>query len=262
MEIIDNKKNDAQHRACRSSRRHCGTYLLAGVFIILGLLFLGRNLGFIDTRLFRIFVSWQMLMVVIGLHLIISHKHNFSGTILIAIGAILLAPKILGDNACSYGVYWPVIFILIGVLILLNSRRIFRPRCKRRGYYYNKDRHFNGSADCSKDGFLNSVTTFGSIKHIILDPVFKGGVVKNSFASTIIDFNHTTLDAEEVYLDVEIALGELEIYAPANWSIVCEVKPTFGGYEDKRYRKDADNIDYKHKLIIRGIISFGGITIS
>ena len=39
-------------------------YLIATLFIIVGILFLLRNLGMIDPSLFDLLVSWPMLLVV------------------------------------------------------------------------------------------------------------------------------------------------------------------------------------------------------
>ena len=46
--------------------RRLNTLATAAVFIIVGLLYLGRNFGLIDSYLFDILVSWQMLLVVVG----------------------------------------------------------------------------------------------------------------------------------------------------------------------------------------------------
>lgn len=57
------------------------------MFIIVGLLFLGRNFGIIDSDLFGILVSWQMLLIVVGVVNLIK-RHFFGGVITIAIGSL------------------------------------------------------------------------------------------------------------------------------------------------------------------------------
>ena len=51
------------------SHSRLNTVTTAAVFIIVGLLFLGRNFGIIDSDLFGILVSWQMLLIVVGVAL-------------------------------------------------------------------------------------------------------------------------------------------------------------------------------------------------
>ena len=48
------------------SHSRLNTVTTAAVFIIVGLLFLGRNFGIIDSDLFGILVSWQRLLIVVG----------------------------------------------------------------------------------------------------------------------------------------------------------------------------------------------------
>ncbi|MFQ9021705.1 MAG: LiaF transmembrane domain-containing protein [Parabacteroides merdae] len=68
------------------SHSRLNTVTTAAVFIIVGLLFLGRNFGIIDSDLFGILVSWQMLLIVVGVVNLIK-RHFFGGVITIAIGA-------------------------------------------------------------------------------------------------------------------------------------------------------------------------------
>ena len=69
------------------SHSRLNTVTTAAVFIIVGLLFLGRNFGIIDSDLFGILVSWQMLLIVVGVVNLIK-RHFFGGVITIAIGGL------------------------------------------------------------------------------------------------------------------------------------------------------------------------------
>ena len=62
------------------SHSRLNTVTTAAVFIIVGLLFLGRNFGIIDSDLFGILVSWQMLLIVVGVVNLIK-RHFFGGVI-------------------------------------------------------------------------------------------------------------------------------------------------------------------------------------
>ena len=52
-------------------------YLIATLFIIVGILFLLRNLGMIDPSLFDLLVSWPMLLVVSGIFMIF-HRRRYA----------------------------------------------------------------------------------------------------------------------------------------------------------------------------------------
>ena len=60
-----NQQGDFVRGGCPSHSK-LNTVVTAAVFIIVGLLFLGRNFGVIDSDLFDILVSWQMLLIVVG----------------------------------------------------------------------------------------------------------------------------------------------------------------------------------------------------
>lgn len=71
-----NQQGDFVRGGCPSHSK-LNTVVTAAVFIIVGLLFLGRNFGVIDSDLFDILVSWQMLLIVVGVVNLI--KRHFSG---------------------------------------------------------------------------------------------------------------------------------------------------------------------------------------
>ena len=89
------------------SHSKLNTIVTAAIFIIVGLLFLGRNFGIIDSYLFHILVSWQMLLIVVGVVNLIK-RHFFGGVITIAIGAYFLLPEISGIKGEWAGMFWPV----------------------------------------------------------------------------------------------------------------------------------------------------------
>lgn len=246
MEVIQNNNNKT--RRCQKSNGVVGAVIL----IVVGLIFLGRNLGYVDHQLFRILISWQMLLIVLGICSIVKRRYS-SGLVLLAIGAFFLIPRITGwvDGGWAR-TYWPILLVALGVILII--KKMSPQKSKRCGC-----RHRVKEVNHSDNGFLNSDNMFGSVKHIILDPVFKGGSVKNSFAGTIIDFRGTKLEGETTYLDIDSLFGGIEIHAPSTWCIISELKPVFGGYDDKRY--NGGEVDYTRKLIIRGGLTFSGLEI-
>lgn len=226
--------------------------LTASIFIAAGIIFLARNLGLVDYNLFRILISWQMLLIVLGLNLIFK-KQIVGGGILIGVGVFFLIPRITGLGYHWIATYWPILFVLIGIMLLF---KLWKPGVfLREGARFAKDNSFK-----SADGFVTSNNAFGSVSQIVLDPVFKGARITNTFGSTLIDLRHTSLEAAETYIDIDCTFGGIEIFVPHNWTVKSNLNHFFSGNDDKRYW--ANNVqDTAHKLIIRGNISFSGIEI-
>ena len=86
-------------------------YLIATLFIIVGILFLLRNLGMIDPSLFDLLVSWPMLLVVSGIFTIF-HRNPVGGMLLVGVGVYFLFPQLNWITNDFLRVYWPLGLIL------------------------------------------------------------------------------------------------------------------------------------------------------
>ena len=234
------------------SHSKLNTLVTAAIFIIVGLLFLGRNFGIIDSYLFHILVSWQMLLIVVGVVNLIK-RHFFGGVITIAIGAYFLLPEISGIKGEWAGIFWPVLLILVGIMIL------FKPKRHRFNSHWDKRRpEYAKEIYSSEDGFVVSDNTFGSVQQIVLDPVFKGAQIKNAFGGTVLDLRRSKLEAPRTFIDIDCTFGGVEIYLPSDWNLLTQIDAFIGGCDDKRYNSSVE-IDKEHILVVRGKVSFGGI---
>jgi predicted membrane protein len=222
------------------------------VLILIGFLFLGRNVGWIDHSLFKVLFSWQMLVIVIGLCSFL-YKHFIGGLALIALGTYFLLPHLNVWWAWDAQNYWPLLIILIGIIILFKKPFQKRDKCHHK--------IATDMAYTSDDGFVRSEATFGSVKQIVVDPIFRGATIKNTFASTVIDLRRTSLDAPETFIDVECTFGSIEIFVPNIWVVVSKVNADFGGIDDKRFHSGFNEFNNNQKVIIRGKIVFGGLEI-
>lgn len=230
-----------------------GRICVAFIFILAGLLFLGKNLEIIRPDIFSIIFSWQMLLVAIGL-LNLFWRNFTTGMILIGIGGFFLVPQMVPMEQGWTNTWWPLLVIFGGVLILLKA--VSTSNKKSNSYQDLPPK----SAYVSKDGFVVSDNVFGFVQQIVLEPVFKGARIKNIFGATVLDLRKTSLEGVETYIDVECVFGGMEITVPGDWVVINELKTTFGGLEDKGYF-EKEQIDYAHKLVIRGKLTFGGIEI-
>ncbi len=233
-------------------RKHSGAYWVAGVFIAVGLLLLGRNLHIISPHVYHILVSWQMLLVVIGINLLT--KKQFTGSfILIAVGVYFLLPKfdILHDSLSVF--FWPAVLIITGVLFIATLAGNKKP-------FRNHHRPQNATSNfSSEEGYIYAENNFGAIQQTFTDEVFKGGKIKNSFGSVVLDFRRTTLQEGKTYLELDVSFGGVEIYVPSHWNVKSELHPFLGGFEDSRLV--GLTTDSERMLIIRGSVSFSGVEI-
>lgn len=226
------------------------TYWIGGVFIITGLLLLGKNLGYISADLFRIIVSWQTLLLVLSAYFF-TERHWLVGFILFAVGGFGLLHLIgeYGDFLADYSL--PAIFVVIGIAFVI--KRAFRPS---KGHWHT---HKDVSKYTFTDGFFHIENSFGESRQVMIDEELKGGVVRNSFGGVTIDLRRASLPVGNTYIDVNGKFGGIEIYVPSTWAVQFEVQTFFAGIDDDRLRNMVS--DPECLLIIRGDIAFSGIAI-
>lgn len=249
MHVIDEGSSPRRHRD--------GVITAATLIIVFGLLFLGRNLGLISHSLFRIIISWQMLLIFLGVVSIFRRKF-VSGVILVFIGSFFITPKYIGATGAEWAeTWWPLLLVAVGVVMifgfLLKPDKFFRRDC--RGHNFSSEVSYK-----SDKGFVESDVSFGSVNQIVVDPVFLGARIRNSFGATVLDLRRTTLQEQETFIDLDCNFGGIEIYVPESWTIHTQIKNFLGGTEDKRFRVSEGSADGK-RLIIRGNVSFGGVEI-
>lgn len=257
--------------------RGSGKILVASLFILSGILLLARNMGWITYELFDMVVSWHSLLIVLGIYSMV-HRHYIGGTILVLVGAYFLIGGLPCLPANSQAMLWPLTLILIGILFFVKARsreRWINEHMKEHMREHARMKHNFASAatgaeaatgdgadyqQCESDnGFLRSNNTFGAVRHVVLDEVFKGASIRTSFGGTTIDLRHTHLPLGETYIDLDCSCGGVELFIPADWKVVIKCNAFFGGCEDKRWQGANTNQD--RILVIRGNVSLGGLEI-
>ena len=232
-----------------------GALIAATAIIIIGILFLGRNLGFINHGVLRVVISWQMLLIFLGA-VALTKRNNTGGAILIGVGLFFIVPRLTGAGMIWAATWWPLLLIIVGAILIV---RFILPgsqsRQSWRGHNFSSDVSYK-----SDKGFVDSEVAFGSVNHIVVDPVFKGARIRNSFGATILDLRRTSLEAEETYIDVDCNFGGVEIYVPSSWKVHMQIKNFLGGTEDKRYVA-GESFSDSRRLVLRGNVSFGGVEV-
>ena len=250
-----------------SYRSTLKTGLVFGILLILiGLLFIGINFGFLSANVSRVVISWPMLLIVIGIFKLFRLKF-FSACLFLLVGGFFMIP-LLSEFYPNYfywvtasfvAVCWPILLIGAGVLLVLH--RFFSPKSKWSRFYMSDNyAHYyhRGHRKRTGTGGFEKNAVFGDGEHIILDPVFTGGEANAVFGGIALDLRKTTLPEGETYLEINAVFGGVVIIVPENWFIEFQTDAVFGGFRDNRVQVSGANIDKSRKLVIGGSCVFGG----
>jgi len=233
-------------------KRHKMKKYAFGFFIILaGLLLLAFNFDILPYGWKHVIFSWQILLIVIGVISIFGNDSRMPGMILILIGGFFLIPEIFVMHISFTRLFWPMILIIIGVMIL-SKRRI-------NGKWRQKFEHKFGQTDIPlpEEGYINEENIFSGSKHRVTNQVFRGGKITNVFGGSEIDLTQATLAEGKTELTIECIFGGVTLIVPADWKVVLNISAVLGGFSDKRIVVK-EPIDPNKVLIIRGSAIFGG----
>lgn len=211
--------------------------LVFGILVIgLGVVWLLRNLGWINEPIWDLIWSWQMLLIAIGLVSVSNGNDRTFGWILIVVGSFFLVTKYF-DISVSL---WPVILIIIGIIILFGSRKV---SC------FRKTVHINEGED-----YIDEVAVFGGNEKSIHSNAFRGGKVIAIFGGSTLDLTKVILVPGSQIETVTI-FGGSTLVVPSDWNVKIEVMSIFGAFSDKRL---AAAIDVNKTITLKGVAIFGG----
>jgi len=220
-----------------------------GVIVILaGLLLLAFNFDILSGDFRHVIFSWQMLLITIGLVSLFTSESRTPGLILVFIGGFFIIPEIFDFHISFIKLFWPMLLIGIGVLILF-----------RKGFLsdHHRSRRVMSDPGHIEEGYLNETNIFSGSKHKIVHQVFKGGRVSNIFGGTEIDLTQATLGEGRNELVIDCIFGGVTVIVPSDWKVVLNISSILGGFSDKRtYIKEST--DPSRILVIRGSAIFGG----
>jgi len=217
----------------------------------------------------------------------------FWGILLIVMGVLFLLDQMdkldFGD---LIGRYWPVIFILIGISILLSNNfknagsgvffilfgtffLLLRLRIFERAVWHylwplaiigvglwillrpawHPDRKAVGAMTADE---LNISQIFSGSVRKIESRSFKGGKADVVFGSAEIDLRAAGLAGGRATLVLSAVFGSIEVFVPRDWQVVLEGTPVLGSIEN---RKKAADVAPTQTLEIKGSAVFGSIEV-
>jgi predicted membrane protein len=228
-----------EHHHLSNNRAIIGVILvLAGLFLVL------RNTGFFPNYIDNVIFSWPMLLIVIGLVITVgSSGGKTSGVIIMAVGAFFMIPLIFRESFHMYNMFWPSIFIVIGIIFIFS---------KRRGW------NSVTSASETGDDYIDYVHVFSGGERQIVSDNFRGGKVTAVFGGSEIDLTKAKLATGTNVLEIACVFGGTTIIVPDDWFVKIEVTPVLGGFGDSRKLSPGRTVDATKQLIIKGAVVFGG----
>lgn len=217
--------------------------LLMGLLIIgVGVVFTLANLGVADARGYLRY--WPVGLIAIGLLKLQQARGgrgSMAAILFIAAGGWLLLDS-LDILRISVWQLWPMLLVFFGAIMVWQG---IHGRSCRTG------RTTDGNATISGLAVLGGVSRGNNSRN------FKGGDLTAIMGGCEIDLRQAAIDGDAV-LNVFAMWGGIEIRVPDDWTIVGQVTPVLGGFEDKTRPPQGAAA---HRLIVHGMAIMGGIEV-
>lgn len=248
----------------QNKRRNKNNSILVGaILIVIGCVFALYNMQIIPWEIKNILISWQMLLIIIGIFSL-SSGNKTPGIILIVIGSFFIIPKLshlipglLTISAQFTNNFWPILLIVVGLIVIFTSRNHNNKNQKTNSNYDSTNTNDNSGNSSYERGYIHCDCTFSGSKIVFSEPILKGGSVSSTFGGAVIDLRYTSLDPTNIpCLNIKILFGGVTILVPDDWSIEIRKSAIFGGFIDNRYVKPYSG--EKQHLIIKVDCLFGG----
>lgn len=232
------------------------------ILVIIGFILMGLNFGWIHPAYRGLIFSWQALIILIGLIHLTRRRQIIWGSIYIVVGSFFLIPKMVrafpeyfptGISDQFTALYWPLLMIVAGLLIILN--KFIFPAHKWKSDLQHQCANYQ-TKTYSSSGKFEKNSIFGAGEHIFLDAEFQGGEANAIFGGITLDLRRTTLPVGETKLEINAVFGGFTLLIPSDWNVDSRIDAIFGGFEDKR--RVIEPVNPERKLIIVGSCVFGG----
>jgi predicted membrane protein len=239
------KQERFERREMRHDSHHLSSNraIIGVILVMIGLFLVLRNTGFFPEFIDHVVFSWPMLLVAIGLVMTLGAAEKTSGVIVMAVGGFFLIPMIFRETFHAYNMFWPSIFIIIGILFIVT---------KRKGWNSVSSKGIVG------DDFIDIVNVFSGGERQIVSENFRGGRISAVFGGTELDLTKAKLAPGVNELEIACVFGGATFIVPDDWNIIIHVTPILGGFSDSRKLNLGRNVDSTKQLIIKGAVVFGG----
>jgi predicted membrane protein len=212
-------------------------------------------------------------------------NRSIIGLLLIVLGAAFILNNYF-DIFDSFGSWWPLLLILIGLVQLLKrassvfggllliavgllflgknlnfipGRLIFPLILICIGLFFIFSR-IGGTRQENAD-YIRYFTLFSGLETNNQSQNFKGGSVAAVFGGSEIDLREARLSDQGAVLELTAMFGGVDLIVPKHWKVEVSGMPIFGGWENKAVYEGGSADDHVQVLKVNCTAVFGGITI-
>jgi len=220
----------------------------------------------------------------------------FWGLVLILTGALILLYRFdIWDFGWLFSTWWPAIFILIGISILIGNRfrrpgtgiffilfgtffLLWHLDVLRYDIWRNlwpaalivlglwiilrpvmRPRNKTNEIPPAQGNDIDVSAVFSGLKRRVDSRNFKGGEVAAVFGGLDLDLTPAGLEGGKATLEATAVLGSVTVFVPRNWRVVLDGTPVLGSYDMKHVNPSES--ETAATLYIRGAAVLGGVTI-
>jgi predicted membrane protein len=220
------------------------------VVLTAGVLFLFNRLDMIPNEVAEHIFSWQMILIAIGIVSIAGHRNNLGGWIIMAVGGFFLLTDIFVMPTTFHDIFWPMLIIVIGLVILVKGRG------KHSGFPVSRNDSAmdEGSSD---DTSFEDVSVFGGNKKGYRIKNLRSGKVVAIFGGSELDLRECEIADEGAVIEMVTIFGGSTMIIPKDWKIKSDVMAVFGGFDEHSQQAVAENNEEK-TVYVKGLAIFGG----
>ena len=227
-----------------------GKLIAAIILIVAGALLMLNTFNVIQMPLWHYIFNWKTIVIAVGLVLVSSQNHRVTGYILMGLGLVFWVPSLLGTDIRFHQVFWPLILIAIGLIII--SRR-----GKHGGSGTRQIRNEDGSISTD---YLNDIAIFGGGVLSVESQNFKGGTLTAIFGGRDLNLKTAKIAPEGAIMDMFTLFGGSKLIVPNDWQVKSDALSLFGGFTDKRHIQP-DEAKENKVLLLKGVVMFGGVEV-
>ncbi len=236
MAHIDDTNKHLQKAASRK-------LVFAASAMVVGFLWLLRNMGVLDGAWTEYLFSWQMLLIGVGVIGWLGDRQGSVGySIMIFVGGFWLLYDIYRWDINFWELLLPLVLIVAGLSVLLS---------------FSREKRMNRNNISSTD-LLDSVAIFGASEVRITSQNFQGGNSTAIFGGSEVDLSKAELAPGRHIIEVTNVFGGSTLIVPSHWNVKVEVTGILGAFTDSRKNFVQMNTESQNELIIRGVAVLGG----
>jgi len=218
--------------------------IVTGILIMgVGVFLLLNKMNFFIPSVYSIVISWQSLLIAIGIILLFDRHsdHKTIGVVLILIGTLLLLSRFSPINIGSFIIPIGIIAIGIGFIIKAafrkNENKEYDTWCGENNGWKKHFKDFQKNITTNEGGIVRREYVFTGSKEKWTHGKLKNVAIEAVFSGVELDFTQAEL-ADDIkvaaHIKVSSVFSGVILYVPEDWNIVVQKTGVFGGFTDNR----------------------------